>query len=90
MDQKFNIGQKVKIVPISGSDAQVDMMLGTLVGKTGTITKSYCISRDEMPDRTKLFLYPDVAFTYDVRFEDGNITRGIPEPALAPLRKQRK
>jgi hypothetical protein len=65
MDQKFNIGQKVKIVLISGSDPQTDSLLRKLVGMTGTVARSYCISRDEMPDRTKLFVYPDVVYSYD-------------------------
>ncbi len=50
--------------------------------KTGTVVKSYCIMRDEMPDLSKMFVYPDV-YSYDVRLgKDGDIVRGIPEIAL--------
>jgi hypothetical protein len=54
------------------------------VNKTGTVVKSYCITRDEMPGLSKMFVYLDV-YSYDVRLDkDGDIVRGIPEIALEP------
>jgi hypothetical protein len=81
-DPEFLIGQRVKIVPVSGHDPEVDRMLGALVGEIGVVEKYYCIGREEMPDRIKMFAYPEYVYSYDIRLEDGNILRGIPEVAL--------
>ena len=83
-DQLFVIGQRVKTVPVSGYDPEVDRMLSALAGKKGAVEKYYCIGREEMPDRIKMFVYPEYAYSYDVRFDDGDIIRGIPEIALVP------
>jgi hypothetical protein len=80
---KFSTGQRVKIIPVAGYDPEVDRILGRLADKAGKVEKSYCISPDEMPDRIKMFGYPDV-FSYDIRPDEGNILRGIPEIALEP------
>ena len=71
-----------------GADEGVDLvlldrLLGDLADKTGVVAKYYCIGREEMPDRVKMFVYPDYVYSYDIRLDDGNILRGIPEPALA-------
>jgi hypothetical protein len=81
-DQLFNIGQRVKTVPVSGNDPEVDRMLSALAGKKGAVEKYYCIGREEMPDRIKMFVYPEYAYSYDIRLNDGDVLRGIPEIAL--------
>jgi hypothetical protein len=87
MDPKYEIGQQVKFVPISGSDMDIDRWLGKLAGRTGTVVRYYCINQDEMPDRNKMYVYPDV-YSYDIRLdEDGEIMRGIPEPALESVKE---
>ncbi len=82
MDQRYSVGQRVKFVIIKGSYPAIDRQINSLAGKTGTVVKSYCITRDEMPDLTKMFVYPDAVYSYDVRLDSGDITRGIPEMAL--------
>jgi hypothetical protein len=57
-------------------------MLGALAGKKGVVEKYYCIGREEMPDRIKMFVYPDYVYSYDIRLDSGEILRGIPEIAL--------
>jgi len=81
-DQLFNIGQRVQTVPVSGNDPEVDRMLSALAGKKGVVEKYYCIGREEMPDRIKMFVYPEYAYSYDIRLDDGDVLRGIPEIAL--------
>jgi hypothetical protein len=81
-DPLFNIGQRVKIITISGCDPEMDRIIGSVAGQQGTVEKYYCIGRDEMPDRIKMFAYPDYVFSYDIRLDDGDILRGIPEAAL--------
>jgi hypothetical protein len=81
MDQKFNAGQQVKIVIITGSDPAMDRQINVMAGKCGTIIRSYCVTKDEMPDLIKMFVYNDV-YSYDIKLDDGDIIRGIPEPAL--------
>jgi len=84
MIAKYSEGQKVKIIPLVGTDGYADLQIRRHVNKTGTVVKSYCITRDEMPDLSKMFVYPDV-YSYDVRLDkDGDIVRGIPEIALEP------
>ena len=82
MEQKFTIGHRVKFITITGSDPAIDREINLLAGKTGTIVKSYCVTRDEMPDLTKMFVYQDI-FSYDIQLDNGgDIIRGIPEAAL--------
>jgi hypothetical protein len=90
MDQKYEMGQRVKFVTISGSDPAIDRQINTLAGKSGTIVRSYCITRDEMPDRIKSFVYPDFVYSYDIQLEGGEIVRGIPEAALDPENPKRR
>jgi hypothetical protein len=84
MDQKYEIGQRVKVITIKGSDPAIDREINALAGKTGKIVRSYCITRDEMPDRIKSFVYPDFVYSYDIQLDDGEIVRGMPEAALEP------
>jgi hypothetical protein len=83
-DPLFQVGQKVKTIRFFGSDPEMDRIIGSVAGKHGTVEKYYCIGRDEMPDRIKMFAYPDFVYSYDVRLEDGDILRGMPEVALTP------
>lgn len=84
MDPKYTVGQRVKFIKIHGSDPAIDREINYMAGKTGVVVGYFCVSRDEMPDLTKMFVYPDV-FSYDIRLDgDGDIIRGIPEAALAP------
>ena len=43
-----------------------------------------------MPDRIKMFVYPDYVYSYDIRLEDESVLRGIPEIALEPDTQIRK
>jgi len=81
-DPEFNIGFKVKVIPMSGSDPEMDRLIGAIAGQKGAVEKYYCIGREEMPDRIKMFAYPDYVYSYDIRLDDGGILRGIPEIAL--------
>jgi hypothetical protein len=81
-DPLFNIGQRVKTITISGYDPEMDRIIGSVAGQQGTVEKYYCIGRDEMPDRIKMFAYPDYVYSYDIRLNDGDILRGMPEMAL--------
>lgn len=77
----FAEGDYVAVLPLSGIDAAADRRLAPWVGKTGTVEKSWCFTRDDMPDLVKMVVYPDV-WCCDVRLDDGEIVRGIPEVAL--------
>ncbi|MCJ7605969.1 MAG: hypothetical protein MUO19_08070 [Dehalococcoidales bacterium] len=80
----------MKILPLTGSDASADRRLTPYVGKTGTVVGVWCLTKDEMPELSKSFVYPDV-WCCDVRLdEDGTVVRGIPEVALEPYRPRRK
>ena len=80
-------GQRVKIIPLIGSDGRPDPLVQRHVDKTGTVARSYCITRDEFPDLSKMFVYPDV-YCCDVRLDgDGAILPAIPEVALEPCRR---
>ncbi|MFA5308165.1 MAG: hypothetical protein WC370_01605 [Dehalococcoidales bacterium] len=81
-DPEYTAGQRVKIVPVYGHDPEVDRLLGVLADKKGVVARYYCIGRDEMPDRIKMFAYPDYVYSYDIRLDNGDILRGIPEIAL--------
>ena len=78
---RFHEGDAVKIVPLAGSDAAADRRIADCAGMTGTVEKSWCLTRDEMPDLVKMVVYPDV-WCCDVRLDDGEMVRGIPEAAL--------
>jgi hypothetical protein len=84
MEQWYKEGQRVKFVKIKGSDPTMDRLINALAGKTGTIIKSYCVSKDEMPDLIKSIVYTDV-YSYDVQVDGSEIERGIPQPALKSL-----
>jgi hypothetical protein len=84
MEQWYKDGHRVEFVKIKGSDPTMDRLINALAGKTGTIVKSYCVSRDEMPDLIKSIVYTDV-YSYDVQVDNGEIERGIPQPALVAL-----
>jgi hypothetical protein len=83
-DPLFNIGQRVKTIPVSGYDPEMDRIIGGLAGQQGTIVKYYCIGREEMPDRIKMFAYPETVYSYDIRLDNGDVLRGMPEVALEP------
>ena len=82
MDQKYRVGDRVKLIHITGSDPAIDLQINSIAGKTGEIVRSYCVTRGDMPDLIKMFVYNDV-YSYDIRLDGtGEIQRGIPEPAL--------
>jgi hypothetical protein len=81
-DPRFKTGQHVKVIRMSGSDPEIDRLLGALEGKRGVVESYFCIGRDEMPDRIKMFVYPDFVYSYNIRLDDGDILRGIPEAVL--------
>ena len=82
-DPRFKTGQNVKLVKVSGHDPEIDRLLNTLAGKKGVVESYFCIGRDEMPDRVKMFAYPEFVYSYNLRLDNGDILRGIPEIALA-------
>jgi hypothetical protein len=88
MDQKFSAGLRVKFVTIAGSDPAMDRQINVMAGKCGTIIRSYCVTKDEMPDLIKMFVYNDV-YSYDIKLDDADIIRGIPEPALEIVNKRK-
>ena len=79
----FSTGRQVAISRLYGPDAWVDRELQLYEGQTGTVIKVWCRTRDEMPELSKSFEYPDV-WCYDIRMEDGTVVPGIPEAALSP------
>jgi hypothetical protein len=81
-DPLYGIGQRVKTITLSGYDPERDRIIGGLAGQQGTVEKYYCIGRDEMPDRIKMFAYPETVYSYDIRLDDGDVLRGMPEVAL--------
>jgi hypothetical protein len=81
-DPLFNVGQRVKTMPVYGTDPEMDRIIGSVAGQKGRVEKYYCIGRDEMPDRIKMFSYPEAVYSYDIRLDDGEILRGMPEAAL--------
>ena len=74
----FSPGQPVTINRLYGPDAWVEKELQSCFGRTGTILRVWCRTREEMPELSKMFTYPDV-WCYDVRLEDGTVVPGIPE-----------
>ncbi len=83
MQEKYAVGQRVKIIPLKGSDPGADRRIAADAGKTGAVIKAYCLSEDEMPDLVKMVRYP-VIFCYDIQTDSGDVIPGIPEAALAP------
>jgi hypothetical protein len=45
MIAKFTEGPKVKIIALVGTDGYADLQIRRHVNKTGTVVKSYCITR---------------------------------------------
>jgi len=80
MTAKYTEGQRVRIVALIDGFGRPDSLIQQHVNETGTVVKSYCISKDEMWE--KMLKLQDVD-CYDVRLDnDGTILRGIPEVAL--------
>ena len=89
-EPRFHEGDAVKIVPLAGSDAAADRRIAAGAGMTGTVEKSWCLTRDEMPDLVKMVVYPDV-WCCDVRLDgSGETVRGLPEAALEPVGPRRR
>ena len=86
MMARYSEGQKVRIVALIGNNGKPDPQIQRHVNEVGTVVKSYCVTRDELPDLSKMFLYPDV-YCCDVRLDGGEIILpGVPEVALEPYR----
>lgn len=83
-DPEFQPGERIRMIPVTGHDPEVDRLLSASAGEKGVVEKYYCIGREEMPDRIKMFAYPEYVYCYDIRLDNGEILRGIPEIALAP------
>ena len=81
MMANYTEGQKVRIVALIDSHGRPDPQIQKHVNRIGTVIKSYCVTKDEMPELSKMFVYPDV-YCCDVRLDDGSILPGIPEAAL--------
>ena len=82
MTAKYVEGQKVRIVALIDGFGRPDLLIQQYVNKTGTVVKSYCISRDEIWEK---MLKLDNVDCYDVRLDnDDIILPGIPEVALEP------
>jgi hypothetical protein len=79
----FAVSQRVEIIPLIDGFGRPDPRVNDFVGRAGTVVKSYYVSGDEVWEKTLKFL--DV-YCYDVCLDEGGeIARGIPEVALAPL-----
>jgi hypothetical protein len=84
MIARFVEGQKVRIGTLVDSQGRLDQQVQRHVREVGTVVKVYCVTRDELPDLSKMFVYPDV-YCCDVRLdEDDVVLTGIPEIALEP------
>ncbi len=80
MTPQYAEGQRVKIIPLIGGFGRKDPRVKEFVGKTGVVVKSYCVSRDEVWEKTLKLI--DV-YCYDVRLDgNGDMVRGIPEVGL--------
>ncbi len=79
MDPKYSIGQKVKIITLIDGYGRIDPRVTDWVGQTGEIVNLYYISGSEIWEKTLRMV--DV-YSYDVRLDDGDIVRGIPEIGL--------
>ena len=75
-------GQKVKILKLIDGFGRPDPRLQPYIDKKGIVVKAYCISVDEMWEKT---LKLEDVYCYDVQLEgDDTVVRGIPEVALEP------
>lgn len=80
MDPRFAEGQRVRIITLIDGFGRKDPRVKEFVGKTGTIVKSYYVSRDEVWEKTLKLID---AYCYDIRLDgDGDIAMGIPEVGL--------
>ncbi len=81
---RYAEGQKVRIVSLIDSCGRPNPQIQQYVNEIGTVVKSYCVTRDEFPDLSKMFIFPDV-YCYDIRLDDSDvILPGIPEIAVEP------
>ena len=81
-EARFHEGDSVTILTLAGIDAAADRRLVPYVGTAEVVIKTWCLTRDEMPDLVKMVVYPDV-WCCDVRLdESGETVRGVPEAAL--------
>ena len=55
-------GHRVKIVPLIDSRGMHDPQIKQYVNEIGTVIKSYCVTRDEMPGVEKMLDAHDVYF----------------------------
>ena len=60
---KYTEGQRVRIVALIGNNGKPDPQIQRYVGAVGTVLKVYCVTRDELPDLSKMFVYTDVYYT---------------------------
>ena len=81
MEPRYNQGQKVKIITLIDGFGRPDPRISDFIGRSGEVVKFYMVSPDEVWEKTLKFI--DV-YCYDVRLDDGDIARGIPEQALEP------
>jgi hypothetical protein len=79
----FAEGQQVKIITLIDGFGRPDPRVEDWVGKTGVVVKAYCVSPDEVWEKTLKF---EDVYCYDIRLDgDGEIARGIPEVGLEPV-----
>ncbi|OGO02135.1 MAG: hypothetical protein A2Y90_03010 [Chloroflexi bacterium RBG_13_52_12] len=88
MEQKYQEGQRVKIITLIDGFGRSDPRVTDWVGKTGEVVKYYYASFSEVWEKT---LKPADTYCYNVRLdESGEIARGIPEVGLEALLSYRK
>ncbi len=78
-DPKYSPGQRVRMIPLIDGFGRPDPRVNDLIGKTGEVVKAYYVSRDEVWEKTLKLL--DV-YCYDIRLDNGDMARGIPEVGL--------
>lgn len=78
-DPKYSLGQRVKIIPLIDGFGRPDPRVNDFIGRTGEVVKSYYVSQDEVWEKTLKLL--DV-YCYDIRLDNGDTARGIPEVGL--------
>ena len=84
MTARYAEGKKVRIVTLIDSLGRPDPQIKQYVDATGTVIKSYCVTRDEILGVEKMFTADDV-YCHDIRLDKYDIVlKGIPEVALAP------
>ncbi len=79
----YSPGQLVTINRLYSSEDWVERELESFTGRVGIVVKTWCRTKDEMPELSKSFVYPDV-WCYDIRLDDGTVLPGVPEAALTP------